>query len=118
MKNLPLIFVMAILLAGACKSPQPEGCFPKDKLPDYITPLTSFGQRAEFSLNGKKVFFVDKAGGEIWMVDVSQRKRSRFPTAPGVRRDMVITGSWRCRTAITFDMRSRTERDGDADRKR
>ncbi len=78
MNNPAPIFMMAILLAGSCKNPQPEGCFPKEKLPDYISPLTSFGQRAEFSLDGKKVFFVDKAGGEVWMVDVKSKQTKQI----------------------------------------
>lgn len=51
-----------------------EGCFPSDKLPSYITPLTSFGQRAEWSLDGQQVYFVDHAGGDVWVVDVATKK--------------------------------------------
>ncbi len=73
MKNSYLFLAVLLLIAG-CGTEQPEGCFPKAKLPDYITPLTSFGQRAEWSTDGKKVFFVDKAGGEVWMVNVRTKK--------------------------------------------
>ena len=69
------MLIVPTLITG-CRGPQVEGCFPAGKLPGYITPLTSFGQRAEFSLDGKKVFFVDKAGGELWMVD-TRTKRTR-----------------------------------------
>ena len=51
-----------------------QGCFPEDKLPPYITSLTNFGQRAEWSLNGKQVYFLDKAGGEVWVVDIKTKK--------------------------------------------
>lgn len=30
-------------------------------MPAHITPLTTFGQRSEWSLDGKEIFFVDKA---------------------------------------------------------
>jgi len=51
-----------------------KGCFPNGKLPPHITPLTDFGQRAEWSLDGKQVYFVDKAGGDVWVVDVATKK--------------------------------------------
>ena len=49
-------------------------CFPEEKLPSYITPLTSEGQRSEWSLDGKYVYFVDKAGGEVWKVDIETKE--------------------------------------------
>ncbi len=50
-----------------------QGCFPPDKLPTHITALTNFGQRAEWSLDGKTVYFLDKPGGEVWSVDVKTK---------------------------------------------
>jgi hypothetical protein len=58
-----------------------QGCFPQDKLPEHITSLTSFGERADWSLDGKQVYFIDKAGGEIWVVDV-ETKETRQITRP------------------------------------
>lgn len=57
-----------------------QGCFPSDKLPSYITPLTDFGQRAEWSLDGKKIYFIDKPGGDVWMIDRKTRKASQIST--------------------------------------
>jgi hypothetical protein len=51
-----------------------QGCFPKDKLPKNILQLTTFGQRAEFSKNGKVIFFLDKPGGDVWSIDIKTRK--------------------------------------------
>jgi len=51
-----------------------QGCFPEDKLPPHITFLTGFGERAEWSHDGKQVFFCDKAGGDIWVVDVGTKE--------------------------------------------
>jgi Tol biopolymer transport system component len=51
-----------------------QGCFPNNLLPPHITPLTDFGQRSEWSLDGKQVYFVDKAGGDVWVVDVKTKK--------------------------------------------
>jgi hypothetical protein len=58
-----------------------QGCFSQDKLPPHITFLTSFGGRADWSLDGKLVYFCDKAGGEVWVVDV-KTKETRQITKP------------------------------------
>ena len=55
-----------------------QGCFPQDKLPPHITSLTNFGQRAEWSLDGKKVYFVSKAGGEVWVVDIETKETKQI----------------------------------------
>ncbi len=72
-KNLLLLSLISAIWVS-CSVPSPNGCFPEDKLPDYITPLTDFGQRSEWSLDGTKVFFVDSAGGDAWMVDIKTKK--------------------------------------------
>jgi len=67
-------FLLLYSLALSCSNQDIQGCFPNSDLPDTIEPLTSFGQRAEWSLDGKTVYFVDKAGGEIFKVDVKTKK--------------------------------------------
>ncbi len=72
------ILIYLLLISFSCllskHELQGQGCFPQDKLPSYITSLTDFGQRAEWSNNGKQVYFVDKAGGEVWVVNIKTRK--------------------------------------------
>lgn len=83
--NRKLLFLA--LIAGmlwGCSQPGPSGCFPEEKLPDYITPLTDFGQRSEWSHDGTKVFFVDSAGGDAWMVDIKTKKPEKI-TKPEYR---------------------------------
>lgn len=46
------------------------GTFPKEKLPEFIRPLTEVGQRAEWSFDGRTVMYLTKAGGEVEEVDV------------------------------------------------
>jgi hypothetical protein len=84
MKSDPLIFGLLTLFSFSCSPDRPEGCFPRDYLPDHITPLTDFGQRSEWSLDGKSVFFVDRAGGDVWMVDI-RTKKTRKITRPEYR---------------------------------
>lgn len=65
--------------------PSAQGCFPQDKLPLHITSLTGFGERPEWSLDGKHVYFLDKAGGEVWQVDM-KTKETRQITKPADRK--------------------------------
>ena len=87
-----IIFFKASVLACmvgfflSCDPKNPQGCFPNDKLTPYVEPLTDFGQRAEWSIDGKKVYFVDSAGGDIWMVDVDSKKVKQI-TKPSYRPD-------------------------------
>jgi hypothetical protein len=46
---------------------------PADHLPPYITRLTYFGQRADWSHDGKKVLFLDKTFGQAFTVDVDSK---------------------------------------------
>lgn len=48
---------------------------PDNSLPNYITHLTDFGQRPEWSIDCKQIYFLDKCyeGGEVWVVDVSTK---------------------------------------------
>jgi hypothetical protein len=78
------IYSIFTIISLSCNQKSPEGCFPVDKLPSQIEPLTSFGQRAEWSLDGKTVFFVDSAGGEVWMVDIHSKKTAKI-TKPAHR---------------------------------
>jgi hypothetical protein len=78
-----LIIISSIILFSNCEE-KIEGCFPSDKLPDHITPLTTFGQRSEWSLDGKEIYFVDKAGGDVWAINVSSKK-ARQLTKPEYR---------------------------------
>lgn len=78
LKSLNFIIPVFYFLITACSTHEPHGCFPDNKLPSWITPLTDFGQRSEWSLDGNKVFFVDSAGGDIWMVDIHTKKLTKI----------------------------------------
>ncbi len=65
--------------------------FPKEKLPPYIRSLTEDGQRAEWSLDGKKVMYITRAGGDVYEIDIESGIKSavtlhyeRPETAQGV----------------------------------
>jgi len=49
---------------------------PQDHLPANITRITQFGERADFSHDGKKILFVGKTYGDVFEVELSTRKIS------------------------------------------
>jgi hypothetical protein len=52
---------------------QAQNCFPNDKLPAHITQLTDFGQRAEWSIDHRFIYFLDKPGGEVWSYNLLKK---------------------------------------------
>src|SRR6476661_5382236 len=44
---------------------------PADELPPYIRHLTRFGERADWSHDGKRILFVEKTFGDVYEVDVA-----------------------------------------------
>jgi Tol biopolymer transport system component len=55
-----------------------NGCFPAEHLPAHISPLTEFGERSEWSHDGKTIYFIDKAGGEVWKVDIATKELAQI----------------------------------------
>jgi len=56
-------------LAAAAQEPQPIP--PDQNLPPYITRLSWFGERADFSLDGKRVLFLSKTFGDAMEVEIA-----------------------------------------------
>ncbi len=46
---------------------------PADHLPPWITRMTHFGQRADWSLDGKKILFLEKTFGQAFTVDMDTK---------------------------------------------
>lgn len=49
---------------------------PIDNLPTYVKQLTQFGERADFSHDGKKILFVEKTYGDAYEVELATGKIS------------------------------------------
>jgi hypothetical protein len=47
-----------------------EGKSPLDDLPPYIKRVTQFGQRADFSHDGKRILFIEKTFGDVYEVEL------------------------------------------------
>lgn len=54
----------------AASGPIEEGRSPLDELPPHIKRITYFGQRADFSHDGKKILFIEKTFGDVYEVDL------------------------------------------------
>jgi len=81
---LALSLAPAPLLAQEPPPVAPRGVVaPDQNLPSYIKKLTGFGERAEFSLDSKKVLFVAKTFGDVLEYDIASGQirnlTSHFP---------------------------------------
>lgn len=49
----------------------PAGTSPLDELPSYIRRVTYFGQRADWSHDGKRLLFIEKTFGDVYEVELA-----------------------------------------------
>lgn len=69
--NILAISIIAIQVNAQSKSGSPE-----DNLPPYIKRITRFGERADFSHDGKKILFVEKTYGDVYEIELATSKLS------------------------------------------
>jgi hypothetical protein len=71
-------FASFLTCVAACVSAQPApapppGKDPADELPPHISRLTSFGERADWSHDGKRVLFVEKTFGDAYEIELETK---------------------------------------------
>ena len=71
---------LAAVIGIASSSPAAEVENPADRLPPHIKRLTSFGERADWSLDGRRILFLSKTFGDAMEIDL-QTKAVRNLTA-------------------------------------
>ena len=64
---------LLILATALGASPADDAPSPDRELPPHITRLTLFGERADWSHDGKKILFVEKTLGDVYEVDLQTR---------------------------------------------
>jgi len=74
-KTILSIALITILLVITVSAQQKSGS-PVDNLPVNISRITQFGERADFSHDGKKILFVEKTYGDVYEVELSTGKIS------------------------------------------
>ena len=70
-----LLSVVAVVfpLTASPQDRHAEEDSPIDNLPPHITRLTHFGQRADWSHDGKRILFIEKTFGDVYEVDVETK---------------------------------------------
>ena len=73
--NRYMLFVMVGLLSVSClgQSRDKEGRSPLDELPAHIKHITHFGQRADFSHDGKRILFIEKTFGDVYEMELKTK---------------------------------------------
>jgi hypothetical protein len=72
-KSIFKILFISILFVTSLTAQQKEGT-PVENLPSYVRRLTQFGERADFSQDGRKILFVEKTYGDVYEVEISTGK--------------------------------------------
>ncbi|MBA7610805.1 hypothetical protein ES703_18019 [subsurface metagenome] len=70
-----LLLVLVGLLSTNClgQSQGKEGKSPLDELPRHIRRVTHFGQRADFSHDGKRILFIERTFGDVYEVQLETK---------------------------------------------
>jgi len=69
--KLLVVMVVGLFLSNCLGQPQPgKDRSPLDKLPGYIKQVTHFGQRADFSHDGKRILFLERTFGDVYEVEL------------------------------------------------
>jgi hypothetical protein len=67
------ILILAVFLPGHsyCAEAPKTGKSPVDELPSYIRQVTQFGERADWSHDGKRILFLEKTFGDAYELELS-----------------------------------------------
>jgi hypothetical protein len=69
-KSAFLILLMPLLATCYGQTSIIKGVSPLNELPGYIKQVTHFGQRADFSHDGKRILFLEKTFGDVYEVEL------------------------------------------------
>ena len=65
-----LVLVGVLLTESLSGAAGTKGVSPLDELPGHIKQVTHFGQRADFSHDGKRILFLEKTFGDVYEVEL------------------------------------------------
>ena len=75
MTKLNITFLLALMVRVSCDGAEPApGDSPADHLPPHITQVTRFGERADWSHDGKKLLFLSKTFGDAMELDLRTKQ--------------------------------------------
>ena len=73
MKKLTILSLFFACLASSAFTLNQRDANPLDELPPYIRKINDWGQRADFSRDGKRVLFIEKTYGDAFELDLATR---------------------------------------------
>ena len=71
MKTLTILSLLFACLAPSAFAVEQRDANPLDELPPYIRKINAWGQRADFSHDGKRVLFIEKTYGDAFEIDLA-----------------------------------------------
>lgn len=71
MNTLTRLFLFIVCLAPAAVALGQSDANPLDELPSYIRKINDWGQRADFSHDGKRILFIEKTYGDAFELDLA-----------------------------------------------
>ncbi len=74
-RNIVNILVVSIIFIVHADAQNKSGN-PEDNLPPYIKRITCFGERADFSHDGRKILFVEKTYGDVYEIELETNRIS------------------------------------------
>jgi Tol biopolymer transport system component len=69
-----LVMFACILVYSFGQEPARTEKSPADNLPPYISRLTMFGERADWSHDGQRILFIEKTFGDVFEIDLHTRE--------------------------------------------
>ncbi len=74
MKSKTLALCLGAFVATVCQAAGKAGKSPLDELPAYIRQVTYFGERADWSHDGRKILFLARTFGDVYEVEIATGK--------------------------------------------
>jgi hypothetical protein len=72
-RTTPITVLLCLLVTITALASDEPAKSPDQDLPPHITRLTFFGERADFSHDGKRILFVEKTFGDVYEIELSTR---------------------------------------------
>jgi hypothetical protein len=75
MKRIIACLSLYLLLSGGVSAEEAtfKNGSPIDNLPSYVTQLTHFGQRADWSHDGKRILFLERTYGDVYEIELATK---------------------------------------------
>ena len=73
-RNIYFFSLSVLLMLNSCEIQKEKARSPIEDLPPWIEKITHFGQRADFSHDGKRILFLEKTFGDVYEVEIKTKE--------------------------------------------